>query len=70
MTNEFYGHMNIWQNIKVKNTLEKMGAADENTKFMCTHISHFGGKDTHEYLGKIAADNGLILAYDGLEVEI
>ena len=69
MTEEFGGHMNLWQNVKVKKELEKIGAADGNTKFVATHISHFGGTDTYKSLRKIAAKNGITLAYDGLRIK-
>ena len=66
---EFYGHMNIWQNIRVKNKFEDLGLTQKDTKYICSHISHYSGVDTHERLSKIAEENGLILAYDGLTVE-
>ena len=69
LTTEYFGHMNIWQNIRVKNTLQKLGVANQDTKFVCTHFSHFSVNDTHETLCQIAAKNCLIIAYDGMDME-
>lgn len=66
---EYGGHMNIWQNIRVKNKLQELGVVNENTKFACTHFSHFSVEDTHETLSEIANENGLIIAYDGMVLD-
>ena len=66
---ELYGHMNVWQNIRVKKKFEELGLATADTKFVCSHISHYSGVDTFERLSEITEANGLILAYDGMEIE-
>jgi phosphoribosyl 1,2-cyclic phosphate phosphodiesterase len=62
------GHMNLNQNILVKSKMEKLGLIDENTLVYITHIAHCGG-DTDE-IEKKANAHGILVAYDGLEVEI
>lgn len=42
---EFYGHMNLWQNIKVKSRLDALGVTDKNTKVVLTHFSHWNKED-------------------------
>lgn len=64
---EWGGHMNLWQNIKMKKVLEENGNITSQTKVIATHISHFSG-DTYENLDKIAQENGILVSYDGLEI--
>lgn len=66
---EFYGHMNIRQNVRVRDKLKADGNLAENAPCVCSHVSHYNATDSHERLGKIAEENGLILAYDGMETE-
>lgn len=68
VTQEYGGHMNLGQNVKVKEKLVKYGIADETTVFVSTHISHFGGVDTYASLSKKADDHGITLAYDGMKL--
>ena len=69
LTKEYGGHMNVWQNIRVRDRLKEIGAITDETKVCLTHISHFGG-DTYDSLNKTALANGFILAYDGMALEI
>lgn len=69
LTKEFGGHMNVWQTIRVRDRLKEIGAVTEGTKVCLTHISHYGG-DTYDSLNKTAQENGFILAYDGMTIEI
>ncbi|MBQ4269988.1 MAG: hypothetical protein IJB97_10120 [Clostridia bacterium] len=69
MRQEFGGHMNIWQNVKLKARLEELGAADENTKYVLTHVSHYC-KDTFASLNKTAKKYGMTVSYDGMKIEI
>ena len=66
---EFYGHMNFRQNLRVKERLERLGLADAHTKFYLTHISHYAGC-TQEDLEAEAGRHGFAVAYDGLCVQI
>ena len=65
---EYGGHMNLNQNIRVKAKMEQLGLIDENTLCYATHIAHCGG-DADELEAKANA-NGIRIAYDGLEIEI
>lgn len=66
---EYFGHMNMNQNRKVKERLEQIGAADGHTRFFLTHISHYAG-NTHSQLVAAAKQYGFEVAYDGLQVSI
>lgn len=66
----FGGHMSIWQNIRTRDALKKLHLLQKNAKYILTHVSHFSGVDTHEFLSKIAAENDMILAYDGMEIDL
>ena len=65
---EFYGHMNLNQNVKLKARLIQEGIATENTLFYATHIFHLGA--LHDELYEAAKPYGISVAYDGLEVNI
>ena len=62
-------HMSIYDNLKVKNRMFKMGLADEQTKFVLSHFSHNGGMLHHEMV-KWAEENNFIIAYDGFEITV
>ena len=64
---EFYGHMNFWQNLRVKQRLEEIGAVDTYTRYYLTHISHYAGNTQNE-LEFEAKRYGFEVAYDGLHV--
>ncbi len=66
---EYNGHMNVWQNAKFKAQLQEIGAIDENTKYVLTHISHYC-KDTYDSLNETAQKYGMIVSYDGMEIEL
>ena len=66
---EYGGHMNVWQCIRVRDKLKEVGAITDETKVCLTHISHFCG-DTYDSLNETAQKNGLILAYDGMSIEV
>lgn len=69
MRDEFGGHMNIWQNIRVRDKLKAIGCLANDAQCLCTHISHYSGVDTYDHLNAIAVENGFKVAYDGLEIE-
>lgn len=68
MEQEFFGHMNLSQNVKLKARLLEEGIATENTLFYATHIFHLGG--LHQEICDQATPHGIEVAYDGLELEI
>lgn len=65
----FYGHMCLDDNKKVKERMLEIGCADENTRFVMTHFSHNGGLLHHE-LEERAEEMGFTVAYDGMILEI
>ena len=65
----YSSHMNMAQNIKLKNEFMKIGCADENTLFLATHFSHNGELMQHEMEERFAP-YGILTAYDGFEVEV
>ena len=48
--------------------MKKEKIADDKTIFVINHFSHNGGQ-THDELVEAVKDKGLIVAYDGLEME-
>lgn len=62
-------HMTLEENIKVAERLKKSGSIHEGTILVSTHFSHNGhvvyDRDQDEFL-----QNGFIMSYDGLEIEI
>lgn len=71
-----HGHMSLEDNEAHKARLTAMGALDEKSIYVITHYSHnallFKDKTaaTPEDLEKIAAEHGMISAYDGITFEI
>ena len=63
------GHMNIQTVKKVKDTMLKMGCADESTIFIMNHFSHNGGL-LHNKLEEIGNDIGFKIAFDGYTLTI
>ncbi len=68
MEQNYGGHMNLNQNIKVKKKMEELGLIDEHTIVYATHIAHCGG--SYAAIEEKANANGILVAYDGLEVGI
>lgn len=66
---EYYGHMNLRQNARVRQKLMDIGAADANTRFFLTHISHYA-ENTHRQLEHEAEPLGFAVAFDGLQVDL
>lgn len=65
-----HGHMSLRTDALTKDRLIAEGLADENTKFVATHISHNAlfGHD-HEELCEEAKKHGFTVGYDGLELQ-
>jgi phosphoribosyl 1,2-cyclic phosphate phosphodiesterase len=62
-------HMNLNQNILLRERLLQMGSADERTVFVATHFSHNGLLMQHEMEERFAP-YGIRTAYDGFETEV
>ncbi len=63
---DYVGHMDIWDNLAMRKKLLANGAADEKTIFVANHFSH-NGLAPYEELEK--AGDGMLISYDGMEVE-
>ena len=61
-------HMDLDWCIETANMLRENGNADENTKFALSHIGHLVDR-THDELTAEAAEYGITVAYDGMEIE-
>ena len=62
------GHMSLKTNLEVIGRLKKEGIAVEKTIFVSNHFSHNGGQ-TYDELVPEMAKHGIIVSYDGLEIE-
>lgn len=66
----YIGHMNLNDNIRVKERLLKIGCADEKTIFVCNHFSHNGLDVSYDKFKELAEKYGLLTSYDGMEIEL
>ena len=64
---DYIGHMGISDNIRMKEKLLAIGAADEDTVFIANHFSH-NGLVPHEEMEQRLP--GFLVSYDGREVEV
>ncbi len=62
-------HMDILQCAETRKLLMDIGCADENTKFMLSHIGHLCGQ-TYDEMCEEAREFGFIVAYDRMEIEV
>lgn len=62
-------HMGIPNILRLKEKLQSLGAIKENTLHCITHFSHNGNPD-HERLISLVEPFNMLVAYDGLTVEI
>ena len=63
---DYIGHMGISDNLRMKEKLLKIGAADENTIFIANHFSHNGVAPYEELQKRLP---GFLVSYDGMTVE-
>lgn len=61
-------HMDLDWCIETATMLRDGGNADEHTKFILSHIGHLVDR-THDELTAEAAEYGMIVAFDGMEIE-
>lgn len=69
------GHMSLKGNVVHRSRLEALGVLKAETKWIITHFSHNalfrdGKPVTAEEMEAIAAEKGMICAWDGMEVEL
>lgn len=62
------GHMSIDTNIRVLNKLKELNLVDDNTIKVVHHFSH-NGKATYDEIVEFTKGLGIIVSYDGLEIE-
>ena len=69
LNTQYGGHMCLATNAQMRQYLLKHGCIEENTPFVLTHMSpHWC--PPHDWYASIAAQEGLILAYDGMQIEV
>ena len=61
-------HMGLKTDLKVIEKMKKSGIADDKTIFVVNHFSHNGGQ-TYDELVPDAEKQGIIVSYDGLEID-
>ena len=62
-------HMGLKENARIFQRLCALGLADENTKKVITHFSH-NCAPTQEKLDRAEREEGVIAAFDGMEIEL
>lgn len=63
------GHMDLERNFAVRERMLESGIADENTVFVASHICH-GGRMNHFQAVNPEISRGIVIAYDGMELEV
>lgn len=67
LTYEGGKHMTIYQNVALRERLEKLGLIHDKTLLVASHFSHNGGLN-HDEMVKLAESQGVIAAFDGMEI--
>ena len=62
------GHMSFGTNQKVVERMKREGMIDRKTVIVLNHFSHNGGQ-TYDEMKKAVKKYGMIVSYDGLEIE-
>lgn len=65
---DYHGHMNIERDLIFRRLLCDAGLADGNTVFVANHFSH-NGRLSYADAVKPEISQGLVISYDGLEIE-
>lgn len=65
----YEGHMCLGMNIRFRDLLLSLKAADNSTVFVLNHFSHNGENAVYDNFKTIAEKQGFTVAYDGLEIE-
>lgn len=63
----FPSHMGFADNVRIKDRMIKEGLASNQTKFIATHFAH-AFAPFHQRLTKLFKSDGIIPAYDGMEI--
>lgn len=62
-------HMNLDQNVQMRQRMLDDGMAHEHTIFVANHFSH-NGKGTYQQLADAAHERGLVASWDGMTVHL
>lgn len=66
----YIGHMNLNDNVKVKERLIALGCADDKSIFVCNHFSHNGDDVSYDAFRVLAEKQGFLTSYDGMEIQL
>jgi len=66
----YVGHMCIDRNVRFRDAFLAAGLADKSTVFAINHFSHNGLNACYDEMLPVANENGFVLSYDGMEIEI
>lgn len=64
---DYVGHMGISDNLRMREKLTAIGAADEKTVFIANHFSHNGAAPYEDMKARLP---GFLVSYDGMEAEV
>ncbi len=62
------GHMSLGSDLEIAERMRRDGLIDEKTLIVLNHFSHNGGQ-TYDETAEVAEKQGVIVSYDGLELE-
>lgn len=62
------GHMSFGTDLEITERMRREGIIDGNTKIVVNHFSHNGGQ-TYDEMAEEAQKHGVVVSYDGLEIE-
>jgi phosphoribosyl 1,2-cyclic phosphate phosphodiesterase len=62
-------HMSLETTVEVKRRLEQIGCVDTHTVCCVNHFSH-NGKATYDEMVPLAMQQGFLVSYDGMEIEL
>jgi len=65
----YHGHGCLGRCIRFRQLLQEAGVADSGTRFILNHFSHNGLMACYDDFAPIAAKEGFLTSYDGLELE-
>ena len=65
----YHGHGCLGRNRRFRQLLMESGVADARTQFVLNHFSHNGLHACYDDFSPIAAKEGFLTSYDGLEIE-
>lgn len=62
-------HMGLYDNAIIFSSMRQLGVLKKSARYILTHFSH-DSLDTFRELRDMAKENGMEIAYDGMEIEI